>query len=182
MTRPRPSLSTSLPVLWTVVLLVACTPSDDVTLTDSTAAAPGTVASAAPPTPALSTPAEAAPVSQLPASVVQKGKNNQSAEYLSLFEAPAQLVVLAPTTSLPLWDLIGTAANAVEDPKALLDPGMSMWTQVEGPATRITEGGTLRANAAIGPDAINQNLTYRLSITNASGGRTVEVRVKIEKK
>jgi len=161
------------------LLLAACGQSDDVVLADSAAAAkPGSL-SQAPEGVAVANAADAAPKSELPSAVVQKAKDNQTPEFLSLFEAPAQTVVLSKVGSVRLIDLVGTAANAQGNPKADLDPGMTSWSQIEGPKTLITDAESPNATATIGQDAWDQDLVYRVSIRNASGGRSLDIKLRV---
>lgn len=159
--------------------LAACGQNDDVVLTDSTAlAAPGSLGKP-PEGVAVANAADAAPKSELPGSVVQKAKDNQTPEFLSLFEAPSQTVVLSKVGSVRLIDLVGTAANAPGNPKADLDPGMTSWSQVEGPKTLITDADSPNASATIGPEAWDQDLVYRVSLRNASGGRSLDIKIRV---
>ncbi|MBL0890509.1 MAG: hypothetical protein IBJ19_07835 [Gemmatimonadaceae bacterium] len=160
-------------------LLTACGQSDDVVLADSAAlATPGSL-NKAPEGVAVTNAADAAPKSELPGAVVQKAKDNQTPEFLSLFEAPSQTVVLSKVGSVRLIDLVGTAANAPGNPKADLEPGMTSWSQVEGPKTLITDADSPNATATIGQEAWDQDLVYRVSIRNASGGRSLDVKLRV---
>lgn len=161
------------------LLLTACGQSDDVVLTDSTAlATPGSL-NKAPEGVAVTNAADAAPKSELPGAVVQRAKDNQTPEFLSLFEAPSQTVMLSKVGSVRLIDLVGTAANAPGNPKAELEAGMTSWSQVEGPKTLITDAESPNATATIGRDAWDQDLVYRVSLRNASGGRSLDIKIRV---
>ncbi len=160
-------------------LLSACGQSDDVVLADSTALATSSSLNKAPEEVAVTNAADAAPKSELPGAVVQKAKDNQTPEFLSLFEAPSQTVLLSKVGTVRLMDLVGTAANAPGNPKADLDPGMTSWSQIEGPKTPITNADSPNATATIGQEAWDQDLAYRVSIRNASGGRSLDIKIRV---
>ncbi|MFN8979296.1 MAG: hypothetical protein ACK5ZZ_12050 [Gemmatimonadaceae bacterium] len=176
MTRSHVSAGTL--VLALSLSVVACGDDTEVIIADSAAAA-STAANAPASGPVIATPSAAAPASELPPAVIQKARNNQSADFLSLFEAPAQVVRLQGITSLPLWDLIGVAKNATEDPKGLLDEGMMQWMQIEGPTVTINNPGKMSATAVLPASPTEQTYGFRINITNASGGRSMDVRVAV---
>lgn len=157
----------------------ACGDDTEVIVADS-AAAPAAAAVPAAPTPVLASPAEAAPSSQLPQAVVEGAKDNQSPQFLSLFEAPQGVVRLAATNAIKLWDLIGVAQNATSDPKARLGPGMAQWTQIDGPKVSITNPGTVAATAVVPTQATEQTYGFRVTVTNAAGSVSMDVRVAVE--
>lgn len=168
--------------VFAALALIACSDDESVQVSDSLAAKTDAPASAAgAPASVVTQATDAAPAVELPANVVAEAGDVQSPEFLSLFVAPADTVRLTNTTSIRLWDLIGVAQSPKGDPRTRIPAGAATWTQVGGPTITLTNPTSPDATAAIPGSAMGQPLTFRISITNASGGRSMDVNVVVLK-
>ena len=118
----------------------------------------------------------ATPAATLPSTVVQKAADTDGPEFLSLFTAPVDTIKVTADTPVRLWDLIGVVQSPTGDPRTQLPAGSAIWTQVDGPTASIDQPGTTNATVRIGAGAV---YTFRLSITNASGGRSMDLSLTV---
>jgi len=179
--RHMPSALRTLTV-FAAMALIACSDDESVELSDSLAVKADASAPSGGSAGTMTQAADAAPTVELPASVVAEASDVQSPEFLSLFVAPADTVRLTNTTSIRLWDLIGVADSPKGDPRKRIPTGAATWAQVGGPTITLTNPTSPDAAAAIPASAMGQPLTFRINITNASGGRSMDVNVVVLKK
>ena len=163
--------------------VLACSDNENVAVSDSATAnatpgSPNAAAAAG----AVAEAKEAAPSLELPANLVAEANDVQSPEFLSLFIAPADTVRLVNTSSIRLWDLIGVAETPKGDPRTRIPAGASNWTQVSGTRVIIANPTTRDASVTIPAASTDLQFTFRISITNASGGRSMDVNVVVLKR
>jgi hypothetical protein len=167
----------------TLLTVLACSDAETVVITvDSSQAEPAATTSTDSISKGLTNAALAAPEAILPAAVIEKADDSQSADFLSLFVGPTDTVRLASTNAIRLWDLIGVAETPKGDPRKRVAPGSSSWTQVGGTKVVIKEPTTTSATAVITDVAQDHSYTFRVSIANASGNRSMDVNVIVLKR
>ncbi len=114
------------------------------------------------------------------AQASRSAPNPQSGAFLKLIQLDRMpLVKAASGQTVKLMERVPIAEYPDYDPVADLDKLSIRWTQSSGPAAEIEEANTRRARAVLPKVATATELTFDVSIGNASGKRSGKLRVLV---